>query len=262
LKIRILRHIIFAILTISVYQRLENTQIGLKDRVSMIFFFLAFLGMGTLSYVPALILDRELFLRERASGMYRVSVYWLSQFFNELPWAFLGALISSTVIYWVTGLNMQFIRFVYWTDVIFLNIMLSLSLAFTTASYVGDLNQATAIIPLVLSLLLLFAGFFIHPDFIPKYWIWMYYISYFRWIFQGLVANDLRGLTFRCQPSEYIPVGNGTLLCPVTTGEEALISLGFNHVNTLENILIIIGINFILSLLGYIGLRFVKHQKK
>ena len=60
---------------------------------------------------------------------------------------------------------------------------------------------------------MIFGGFFIRSTSIPVYFIWLKYISPFKYGFEILIINEMSGLTLTCKTSELI---NG--FCPVTNG--------------------------------------------
>jgi len=47
----------------------------------------------------------------------------------------------------------------------------------------------------LLSVMFLFSGFFIKTNDIPDYWIWLHYLSLFKYAFDSLIINDLHGVT-------------------------------------------------------------------
>jgi len=47
----------------------------------------------------------------------------------------------------------------------------------------------------LLSIMFLFSGFFIKTADIPDYWIWLHYLSLFKYAFDSLLINDLYGAT-------------------------------------------------------------------
>ena len=52
--------------------------------------------------VPA---EKMVIYKERASGWYRLSAYYLAKMTSELPLILLQPLLFLTVVYWVVGLN-------------------------------------------------------------------------------------------------------------------------------------------------------------
>jgi len=47
----------------------------------------------------------------------------------------------------------------------------------------------------LLSIMFLFSGFFIKTSDIPDYWIYLHYLSLFKYAFDSLIINDLHGVT-------------------------------------------------------------------
>ena len=52
--------------------------------------------------VPA---EKMVIYKERASGWYRLSAYYLAKMISELPLILLQPLLFLSVVYWVVGLN-------------------------------------------------------------------------------------------------------------------------------------------------------------
>jgi hypothetical protein len=110
---------------------------------------------------------------------------------------------------------------------------------------------ATIISPIITVLFLMFGGFYINIDNIPIYYKWIYYISFFRYSYEALLANEFRGLQFACNNSSCIP-----------TGEVELQRLGMADVNIWENVAILAGMAVAYRLLAYFCLRFLYKEKR
>ena len=62
---------------------------------------------GAASYVPALTLEKPLFVRERADGLYKPITYLLSKFFDELFITLFTSLIFSIFVFFVVDLQVR-----------------------------------------------------------------------------------------------------------------------------------------------------------
>ena len=62
---------------------------------------------GAAAYVPALTLDKPLYVRERADGLYRPITYLLSKFFEELFITVFASLILSLIVFYVVQLQVS-----------------------------------------------------------------------------------------------------------------------------------------------------------
>ena len=60
---------------------------------------------ATSVYVPSLLEERPVFVRERQAATYRVSSYTVYKLLNEASAAGLGVLLSTPVVYWACGLR-------------------------------------------------------------------------------------------------------------------------------------------------------------
>ena len=60
---------------------------------------------ATSVYVPSLLEERPVFVRERQAASYRVSSYTIYKLLNEALGGLVGVLLSTPVVYWACGLR-------------------------------------------------------------------------------------------------------------------------------------------------------------
>ena len=70
------------------------------------------------------------------------------------------------------------------------------------SSIAKNLEQSNLIATFFLLLFMLFDGNWISLDKVPEYWKWVRYFSLFAWGAQGCIANEYRGLEFKCTEEE------------------------------------------------------------
>ena len=56
---------------------------------------------------------------------------------------------------------------------------------------------------------------------------WLQWLSIFKYSYQAVMINQLDGMVFVCDPSEYITIGTVTI-CPITSGNQILTRLGLD----------------------------------
>jgi hypothetical protein len=84
----------------AVFFKLENTQVGVQNRLGAMFFALALFGWTSVSVVDGLVLERELVEREVAGHYYRGGTYLLSSLvLDGLLLRTLPALLFSALVY-------------------------------------------------------------------------------------------------------------------------------------------------------------------
>lgn len=137
--------------------------------------------------------DRPTMNRERTAGLYRTSSYFLSKIIFDLPFEILWPTILSSIVYFSVGFRSGFGPFVIFTLTLWFVAFDSASLFFAIATLSPNLGVAMALAPLLLILLILGSGFWVLPSQIPGGWIWLYYISFFRFAFQALMVNEFSG---------------------------------------------------------------------
>jgi ABC-type multidrug transport system permease subunit len=91
---------------------------------------------------------------------------------------------------------------------------------------------------------------------VPVYFVWILYLSFFRFGFEALVINEFYGKTIDCLENEL--VGG---ICPITSGEQVIAQLSINPFNLWLNILVLVGFFFSYRILGYLALRFLYRPK-
>ena len=141
----------------------------------------------------------RLVLRERISGAYKCSPYFVAHLIVELPRVALWSFLHSVVIYWTAGLRANASAFfIFYAVHILVELNAeAITLLFTAATHSEKIASAVAPIPLVISIL--FGGFFVEPSAIPGFLRWIRDIAYMRWSYVALVRNEYpESRTFDC----------------------------------------------------------------
>ena len=117
--------------------------------------------------------QRPIFLREYSTGTYNIVPYFLSKLAYEAPLAFMQTLTQWLVVYWLIGFQGSFLVLMLSGFALGL---VSSSVAVLIGCSVTDIKTAAEFLPLVLVPQMLFAGFFVSTDQIPKYLRWAQYL--------------------------------------------------------------------------------------
>jgi hypothetical protein len=145
---------------------------------------------GSLFVFPA---ELPVFLKEHKLGMYRTSVYFLSKTVAELPWYIASCFVYCIIIYWMTGLRDDAGSFFIFVAIIQLVSQCSLSFGYLISAISPTVQVATSIGPPLMMPFLLFGGFFIKDKSIPDYFIWLKYLSWWKYAFEALQVNQWDG---------------------------------------------------------------------
>ena len=99
---------------------------------------------GAAPYVPALTLEKPLYVRERNDGLYRPITYLLAKIFDEIFVTIIASLIFSAFVFYVVDLQGDFILF--WLTY-FVALSTGIVLAYVVAVLAPNMDIANAALP-------------------------------------------------------------------------------------------------------------------
>jgi ABC-type multidrug transport system ATPase subunit len=193
---RIVVGLLVALIFGSVYARSGvSTQREVVSRISVIFMAAAFVSVIYMnSVIETMMTERAVFYRERAANMYRTLPYVMSFVVSEMPYIVGNTLLFSVVFYFTVGLYDDADKFL-WFWLYFTAVLgLATFTGQTLAVLMPNAEAAGVIASLVLNLWVSFCGFLISPGDIPAYWDFMYWISPFHYLMEGLVTTQFHGV--------------------------------------------------------------------
>ncbi|EGG18944.1 ABC transporter G family protein [Cavenderia fasciculata] len=94
-------------------------------------------------------------------------------------------------------------------------------------------------------------GFFVNLKDLPSGWVWMPYISYFKYLIEAIVVNSFQGIVFSCSDSERI---GGQ--CPTSTGEQVIDRMNYGYDNYWRNVWIVLLFVIAFRVLAFLVLSF------
>ncbi|KAJ1377530.1 P-loop containing nucleoside triphosphate hydrolase [Sesbania bispinosa] len=176
-----------------------------------------FLGVNNASSVqPVVSIERTVFYREKAAGMYSPIAYAMAQGLVEIPYIAVQTIVFGIISYFMINFERDVGKF-------FLYLLFTF-LTFTYFTYYGMMavgvtptqHVAAVTSSAFYSLWNLVSGFLIPKSFIPPWWIWFHYLCPVAWTLRGIVASQLAdvedvivGPGFKGTVKEYISVTLG-----------------------------------------------------
>lgn len=151
-----------------------------------------FVGVNNASSVqPVVSVERTVYYREKATGMYAAFPYALAQGLVEVPYILVQTLIYGTITYFMINFENTAGKFFLY--------LLFMFLTFTYCTFYGMMaigltpsQQLAAVVSSAFySIWNLLAGFLIPKPKIPGWWIWFYYICPFAWTLNGIISSQL-----------------------------------------------------------------------
>lgn len=134
----------------------------LQDQVGLLFFFSIFWGFFPLfNAIFAFPQERPMLIRERASGMYRLSSYYFARMVGDLPMELVLPTIFVTITYYMGGLKPSPVTFLLTLSVTLYNVLVSQGLGLALGAMLMDVKQATTLASVTMLVLLLAGGYYI-----------------------------------------------------------------------------------------------------
>ncbi|CAM8999369.1 unnamed protein product [Rhodiola kirilowii] len=166
---------------------------GLQTRIGFFAFSLTFLLSSTTEGLPIFLQERRILMRETSRGAYRVSSYILSNTLVFVPFLLVVGFLFTTPVYWLVGLRKDIDGFLYYSMIVWMVLLMSNSFVACFSALVPNFIMGNSVISGFMGSFFLFSGYFIAEKNIPKYWIFMHYMSLFKYPFECFMINEYGG---------------------------------------------------------------------
>jgi len=218
--LKILQQVTVAIVYGGIY-KLSMNQASIMDRVGLLsLVVIGTVNMSLASTIRSFPKEKAIISPEILDNLYGTAPYFVAKLLAEFPLIATYSSLFSFLIYKPVGLqNGRFKNFLA------INTMCSLlctSAGFFVSAISGSEDVALALFPPTVFLSIIFDGKFVSIENTPKYLKWLPKIGLVRWAYEGLAANELKGLTF------VTPAGQGYQGRGFKSGEEALEAFNIN----------------------------------
>ena len=182
----------------------EQNKIALQNRLFAC--FLALVASTSLSQhlQPEFIRFRSLFeVREKPSKLYTWPVMVLSALLVEIPWNFVGGTIYWIPWYFFIQFPSDPKRSAYSWGLYMLFQLYYCTFAQAMAAISPNAMIASILFSTFFSFVVVFCGVVQPPPLLPYFWrSWMFMLSPFTWIMEGILGNAIGGVDVLCRPEE------------------------------------------------------------
>ncbi|KAF8652022.1 hypothetical protein HU200_062964 [Digitaria exilis] len=150
-----------------------------------------FVGINNCSTVqPIVSIERTVFYRERAAGMYAAMPYAIAQVVMEIPYVFVQTTYYTLIVYAMMSFQWTAAKFFWFFFISYFSFLYFTFYGMMTVSISPNHEVAAIFAAAFYSLFNLFSGFFIPRPKIPGWWIWYYWICPMAWTVYGLIATQ------------------------------------------------------------------------
>ena len=279
----------------TVFSRAGTDQTDGQKRLSIVFYVVGHFLYSSVSFFPAIFMNRVLYFRESTNRLYTPLAYFLARFLGDLPHIILEVFIPTIMVYFISDLNpydhYKFYGFFFWANLIMR--FASVFLTQLVATVIRAPDFAYAVLSTSMNLFFLLTGFFIPYNYIPVWWQWLTQLNFLKFGLQFVALNEYRHMMWSCDPAggdatvvisasdatsyglcdnEPIqtfanpsdPSGSTLLKCVYSCGYEFLDSLGIKTTTQweIESFIILHCYIFFFAVCGYFALRYINHVRR
>jgi ABC-type multidrug transport system ATPase subunit len=155
----------------------DNTVAGSRDVLGVLFFMLMFLSFRSL-FVSLFTFPQEQrhMLKERASGLYRLSAFYLARLLSDFPMDLTIPTGFIIIVYFMVGLRYNAAAFFAMYGTLLLSMFVAQSLGLLLGSYLMNPKTAQTVAAVLMLTIVLTGGFFVQN--IPAWIAWIKWLSY------------------------------------------------------------------------------------
>lgn len=203
---RVLQSLLVGLVVGFSFWNLGNSTSDLNMRVLAIFQILVLGIMLIGAAMPQFLFMRELFKRDYSSKYYSSTPFTIAMFLVEIPYLVLAATLCIFCCYWSSGFDVgdKLDGFYFWIAfVLFIIYCHSFGMFIAAAS--PHMVVAMIIMPILITMLFLFAGVLTPPSQMPKFWrSWMYPLDPFRYFMEGVISTAMAPLVIKCTSGDLL----------------------------------------------------------
>eukprot|EP00656_Telonema_subtile_P018092 TRINITY_DN1974_c0_g1_i2.p1 TRINITY_DN1974_c0_g1~~TRINITY_DN1974_c0_g1_i2.p1 ORF type:complete len:1530 (+),score=346.04 TRINITY_DN1974_c0_g1_i2:54-4643(+) len=233
--------VFLSILCGTLFLGLEETYEGGLSRAGLIFFITTNITFSTFAVLPDMISQRSVFYKHKRQGVVSTLAYVIAAVLAAVPVDTIKSVLFASVVYWLAGFQNDIGRFGYFVLMVWLLSFTMNQFTRMIASGAPNAPTAQALAPVLGIVFMSFSGYLLAKDDIPDWYIWIFWISPLRYAFEGLMINELKGLTYNC-------VAPGS--CPFfTDGDTELEYYGYSTQESIKYFNLLVCLGFLLLFL-------------
>ncbi|RWR92141.1 ABC transporter-like protein [Cinnamomum micranthum f. kanehirae] len=212
----------------------RNTTKDLLTVMGALYSAALFLGVNNSSSIqPIVSIERTVFYREKATGMYSPFPYAAAQGLIEIPYIALQTVLYGVITYFMVNFERTAGKFFLYLVFMFLTFTYFTFYGMMAVGLTPSQHLAAVVSSAFYSLWNLLSGFLVPKPNIPGWWIWFYYICPVAWTLRGIISSQLGdvetqivGPGFEGSVKEYLEVSLG--YGPGMIGVSVAVLVGFS----------------------------------
>ena len=255
----------------SVWQSVGTNKLSVGKRMNALFFCVIHQGIvASLQGIHSFPMERNLMLRERASGSYYISAYFLARTLSDMLFVqLIPPIVFTCFVYPLVGFQCDpsnYGKYFVFSLFMILASFAASSLANMVSCVCKTIELSGVILAACYEITRLYGGWFISPALLKLYPRWKFVdaLSYIKYVFIGISLNENYGLKVQCGLEErtppFVPHGSKCIIPPLMsppyTGERLNQFYGYDEFTITGCVLSLLMYILCCRIIAYLALRF------
>ncbi|KAJ4718271.1 Pleiotropic drug resistance ABC transporter [Melia azedarach] len=226
-------------------------QQDLSNAMGSMYAAVLFLGIQNAQSVqPVVFVERTVFYRENAAGMYSALPYAFAQVLIEIPYIFVQSIVYGIIVYAMIGFDWTAEKFFWYQFLMFFTFLYFTYYGMMAVAVTPNHHISSIVSSAFYGLWNLFCGFLIPRTRIPVWWRWYYWACPVSWTLYGLVASQFGDIQDKLDGSEQ-------------TAEQFIRSYyGFKHDFIGVVAVVLLGFTLLFAFIFALGIKLFNFQKR
>ncbi|CBI20978.3 hypothetical protein VitviT2T_004741 [Vitis vinifera] len=156
------------------------------------------------SVQPVVAIERTVFYREKAAGMYSALPYAFGQVMIELPYILIQTIIYGVIVYAMIGFDWTMTKFFWYIFFMYFTFLYFTFYGMMAVAVSPNHNIAAIISSAFYAIWNLFSGFIVPRTRIPVWWRWYYWCCPISWTLYGLIGSQFGDMKDKLDTGETI----------------------------------------------------------
>ncbi|KAB1204550.1 Pleiotropic drug resistance protein 1 [Morella rubra] len=164
-----------------------------------------FIGVQNAATVqPVVAIERTVFYRERAAGMYSALPYAFGQVVIELPYIFVQTIVYGFIVYAMIGFEWTATKFFWYIFFMYFTFLYFTFYGMMSVAVTPNHNISAIVSSAFYAIWNLFSGFIVPRTRMPIFWRWYYWACPVSWTLYGLVASQFGDIKDKLESDETV----------------------------------------------------------
>ncbi|XP_040375342.1 ABC transporter G family member 9 isoform X3 [Rosa chinensis] len=163
----------------------------LQDQIGIFFFICGFWGFfPLLEAISTFPQEHKMLQKERSSGTYRLSSYFISRIVADLPMELVLPTLFLAITYWSAGLKSTIGHFLHALLVLLLSVSVSQGLGLALGALAMDHEVAMTLGSVFMLSFLLVGGYYVQQ--VPRFIAWIKYLSFSHYSYKLFLGSQYK----------------------------------------------------------------------